>query len=162
MSSRPGAGDKALGLTIRIMRTERGIDRKTLASLTGLSYPYLSEIEGGRKHPSTRVLGQIAEALDVELSELIAGAESRMGGVVASPRTTSAPPPMEPVARAAASAPQESWFHDRQELVAHAMLSEPAGGPRDDDITDELLDLVRRLDPSDQRRLLDLARRLSS
>jgi transcriptional regulator with XRE-family HTH domain len=76
---------EALGRAIRVLRTERGLERKDLAEAAGLSYPYLSEIETGRKRPSSKALFVIAEALGVRPSELLALGD-RYGGRTASGR----------------------------------------------------------------------------
>ena len=65
----------ALGRAIRVVRTEQGLERKELARLSGLSYPYLSEIEQGKKRPSSESLQAIATALHLRQSELIERAE---------------------------------------------------------------------------------------
>jgi transcriptional regulator with XRE-family HTH domain len=65
----------ALGRAIKVARTERGLERKELARLSGLSYPYLAEIEQGKKRPSTEALLPIARALGLRQSELIERAE---------------------------------------------------------------------------------------
>ena len=65
----------ALGRAIRVTRTEQGLERKELARLAGLSYPYLSEIEKGKKRASTEALLPIARALGLRQSELLERAE---------------------------------------------------------------------------------------
>src|SRR5438067_3707439 len=73
----------ALGRAIKVVRTEQGMDRTDLAEQSGLSYPYLSEIENGKKRPSSRSLEAIAEALGMRPHELMAAADSRMSSVEA-------------------------------------------------------------------------------
>src|SRR4051812_29246198 len=80
---------EAVGRAIRVLRTERGMERKELAEAAGLSYPYLSEIETGRKRPSSKALFVIAEALGVRPSEVLALGD-RYGGRTSS---SSGPPP---------------------------------------------------------------------
>lgn len=46
-----------------------------LKERSGLSYPYISEIENGGKYPSQRAIQNIADALDMTPSELLARAE---------------------------------------------------------------------------------------
>lgn len=65
----------ALGRAIKVVRTERGIERKELARQSGLSYPYLSEIEQGKKRPSSESLLAIARGLRLRQSELLERAE---------------------------------------------------------------------------------------
>jgi len=66
---------QALGRAIKLVRTESGTERKELARLSGLSYPYLSEIEQGKKRPSSESLLAIARALGLRQSELLERAE---------------------------------------------------------------------------------------
>ena len=68
---------RALGRAIKVARTERGLERKELARLSGFSYPYLAEIEKGVKRPSTEALIPIARALGLKQSELLQLAERR-------------------------------------------------------------------------------------
>ena len=52
---------QALGRAVKVHRAQRGIERRDLAERSGVSYPYLSEIENGRKRPSSKALVAIAE-----------------------------------------------------------------------------------------------------
>ncbi|HPF78889.1 MAG TPA: helix-turn-helix transcriptional regulator [Alphaproteobacteria bacterium] len=56
---------------IKIIRKYRGLTQGDLAEAAGISRPYLTEIETGRKDGSIRALKSIAGALDVSL-ELLA------------------------------------------------------------------------------------------
>jgi DNA-binding XRE family transcriptional regulator len=100
---------EALGRAIRVLRTERGLERKDLAEAAGLSYPYLSEIETGRKRASSKALFVIAEALGVRPSELLALGDRYGGRTSAAPPAAVAPAPgpmvMPSAARPMASAP---------------------------------------------------------
>lgn len=55
---------------IKLIRKHRGMTQDDLASAAGLSRPYLTEIETGRKEGSIRSLKSIAKALDVPLEKL--------------------------------------------------------------------------------------------
>lgn len=55
---------------IRIIRKHRGMTQDDLANAAGLSRPYLTEIETGRKEGSIRSLKSIAKALNVPLEKL--------------------------------------------------------------------------------------------
>lgn len=59
-----------LGLAIKLRRTRLKMSRQALVHSSGLSYPYLAEIESGRKVPSMKALDQIARALDIPASDL--------------------------------------------------------------------------------------------
>lgn len=82
MTERPeGTVDAVqLGRAIAAARSERGIKRGQLAQAADVSYPYLSELENGTKHGSTRKIGQIAEALGMTSSQLLARAEALARG----------------------------------------------------------------------------------
>jgi transcriptional regulator with XRE-family HTH domain len=66
---------EALGRAIKVVRAQRGLSRRHLAELAELSYPYLSEIENGKKRPSSNALLSIADALALPASELLGIAE---------------------------------------------------------------------------------------
>lgn len=72
----------SLGRAVAALRIERGMKRKDLVAAAGVSYPYLTEIEDGRKSPSTTVLEKIATALDMSMSQVFERAES----IAADPR----------------------------------------------------------------------------
>ncbi|HTE39133.1 MAG TPA: helix-turn-helix transcriptional regulator [Reyranella sp.] len=56
---------------IRVWRTHRGLSARDLAAATGLSAPYISEIEGGKKEGSISAMKKIAGALNVDLDDLV-------------------------------------------------------------------------------------------
>lgn len=68
---------KAVGKEIRYRRTQRKITQEKLAEGAGLHPNFIGLIERGQRNPSLAVLAEIAAALKLPLSELIAGAESR-------------------------------------------------------------------------------------
>jgi transcriptional regulator with XRE-family HTH domain len=63
---------QVIGNVFRRLRRERGITLRELAELAQVSVPYLSEIERGRKEPSSEILAAICRALGLELSDLLA------------------------------------------------------------------------------------------
>ncbi|WP_160005202.1 helix-turn-helix domain-containing protein [Rhizobium sp. 18055] len=56
---------------IRTFRTYRKMTVSELAGAAGISQPYLSEIETGKKTGSVDVLKRIATALNVDLDDLV-------------------------------------------------------------------------------------------
>lgn len=56
---------------LKILRKFRGLTQDELASATGLSRPYITEIETGRKEGSIRALKSIANALGVSMELLV-------------------------------------------------------------------------------------------
>jgi transcriptional regulator with XRE-family HTH domain len=63
---------QVIGNVFRRLRRERGITLRELAEQAQVSVPYLSEIERGRKEPSSEILAAICRALGLELSDLLA------------------------------------------------------------------------------------------
>ena len=57
---------ESLGRAIRERRGELGLSRPELARRAGLSYPYVAELETGRKQGSPSTLHALASALDLE------------------------------------------------------------------------------------------------
>ena len=56
---------------VRVWRRHRGMSARDLATTAGLSAPYISEIESGKKEGSISVMKKIAEALKVDLDDLV-------------------------------------------------------------------------------------------
>ena len=113
---------EGLGRAIKVARTARGIERKELAELAGVSYAYLSDIETGRGRPGSRSFLAIAEALALSPSTLMREAEiyrARIAGEeVEQQRLVPASSPegeiqdrMAMMSEAAPSATARRWFH---------------------------------------------------
>jgi transcriptional regulator with XRE-family HTH domain len=62
---------EAIGGTIRRARTARRRTLRDVSREARVSLGYLSEVERGRKEPSSELLAAICEALDLPLSELL-------------------------------------------------------------------------------------------
>lgn len=54
-----------------VWRSYRGISARDLAAATDLSAPYISEIESGKKDGSVSAMKKIAEALRVDLDDIV-------------------------------------------------------------------------------------------
>jgi transcriptional regulator with XRE-family HTH domain len=59
------------GAVIRRERRERHLTMRELAARSSLSEVYLSEIERGKKYPSALVLERLAEALGLDVADLL-------------------------------------------------------------------------------------------
>ena len=59
-----------LGERLKEIRKIRGLTQEVLAEKVDLSPQYLSRLEGGHQSPSLETVAGLAEALDLELSEL--------------------------------------------------------------------------------------------
>lgn len=55
---------------VRVWREHRGMTARALAEAAGLSAPYLSELESGKKEGSVAALKKIAAALNLDLDDV--------------------------------------------------------------------------------------------
>lgn len=58
--------DSSFGRVLAEFRKRQGMSRSQLAERSGLSYPYVSQLETGLRKPSRKAAAQLAEALGVE------------------------------------------------------------------------------------------------
>jgi transcriptional regulator with XRE-family HTH domain len=65
---------EVLGSRLRALRTDRDETLAQTAERAGISPQYLSEVERGRKEPSSEMIAALAGALDVTVADLMAGA----------------------------------------------------------------------------------------
>ena len=140
---------EALGHTIKVGRTDLGIERAELAERAGISYSYLAAIENGQKQPSSQVLLALAEALGLRSHELMRSAEMRQV------RNQRGPTEDYP-----------QWLTGRErvqrmeEPAAFARMAS-APTPLPVDFLGEMERLARDLSESDREMLLAMARKLA-
>lgn len=90
----------AIGSALRRIRLDRELTLRTVADTARISMPYLSEIERGRKEPSSEILEVICRALGMTLVDLLAEAtDEAMSAVPVS--VVSSAVPDQPVLMAA-------------------------------------------------------------
>ncbi len=77
---------EAIGAGLRRARTSRRRTLREVSRRARVSLGYLSEIERGRKEPSSELLAAICDALDVALPDLLTEAARTMAGETAVPR----------------------------------------------------------------------------
>ena len=152
----------ALGHTIKVARTDLGIDRKDLAEMAGISYSYLAAIENGQKQPSSHVLLAVADALGLHTHQLLESAEGRR---IRNLETTEDYPTW-----LSGSAPQAQAVRSAAAPAVAAPMAdafrEPSPAPPPD-LTDtdayieQLVGLAAAVPESDRQLLLDLARKLA-
>src|SRR5579871_6511132 len=65
---------EVLGSRLRALRSDRDETLAQTAERAGISPQYLSEVERGRKEPSSEMIAALAGALDVSVADLMAGA----------------------------------------------------------------------------------------
>jgi transcriptional regulator with XRE-family HTH domain len=69
---------EVVGDVLRRVRTSQGRTLREVSDSARVSLGYLSEVERGRKEPSSELLNAICGALEVPLSEVLIGAGERM------------------------------------------------------------------------------------
>ena len=74
---------EVLGSRLRALRADRGETLTQTAERAGISPQYLSEVERGRKEPSSEMIAALAGALDLTVADLMAGAAEDLRQVAA-------------------------------------------------------------------------------
>ena len=60
---------------LKVWRGFRGFTQRQLAERAGITTAHVSQIEGGKREASVKVLRKLADALDVDLDDLVPRAE---------------------------------------------------------------------------------------
>ena len=92
---------EVLGSRLRAMRGERAETLAETAERAGISPQYLSEIERGRKEPSSEMIAALAGALDTTLADLTTQVTEDLRRSQSSAISRAARPSSAPVALAA-------------------------------------------------------------
>src|SRR3954464_9487117 len=106
------SGDERLARLIRERREALGLTRRDLADQTGLSYPYISQLETAYRLPSPKAMHLLARSLGLSASDLFQVLPSAMD-----------PPDSVDYGAAAPHA-------DRSEWIANPTFQAPAQQPR--------------------------------
>ena len=137
MRAQKEPGAEAFGRRIRARREELGLSRRDVVEASGLSYPYVSQLETGYRLPSHKALAALAEALELPPNELSASIPYEQALASSDLRA-----PRKP--RAARS--REGWFANPQ--YEAAVAGPPTPDP--DQLARQIADLVATL-PRDRR-----------
>lgn len=70
-SEPPPLWREVLGARLRRMRQRRRLTLTETAALAGISPQYLSEVERGRKDPSSEMISAITGALELDLAQVL-------------------------------------------------------------------------------------------
>jgi transcriptional regulator with XRE-family HTH domain len=70
MATNPKTGSEEFGELLRRGRERLGMSRRDLVEATGLSYPYISQLETGYRQPSPAAIQKLADALQLSLDDL--------------------------------------------------------------------------------------------
>ena len=68
---------KGVGERVRLVRARRGMSRKALSLASGVSERYLAELERGAGNASLLVLHQVADALGMQIADLVSDTVER-------------------------------------------------------------------------------------
>lgn len=79
---------EAIGSGLRRARTARRRTLRDISRAARVSLGYLSEVERGRKEPSSELLAAICEALDVSVPDLLSAVAREMATEMAGQRRT--------------------------------------------------------------------------
>jgi transcriptional regulator with XRE-family HTH domain len=130
-------GSEPLGQLIRTRRQALGMRRRDLVEATGLSYPYVSQIETGYRLPSDRALRDLAAALQVDPMELASTFPQDRQPSVQRLSTPSARP--------------EGWYSNPVFASdVRASGAPPSGPPSVREVVADAVDLLERLSPDDR------------
>lgn len=69
---------RVIGGVLRRVRMRQGRTLREVATAAGVSMPYLSEVERGRKEASSEVLAAVCRALGIRLSDLLGEARDEL------------------------------------------------------------------------------------
>jgi transcriptional regulator with XRE-family HTH domain len=82
---------EAIGAQLRAERADRDERIADVAARAGVAPQYLSELERGRKDPSSEVLSAVSGALGLSVLELTRRAGHRLGAALSAARSPSGP-----------------------------------------------------------------------
>lgn len=68
---------QTLGRRVRTLRLQQGMTQEQLAEAAGLSVPYVSHIECGRKRASLASLERLSEAFGITVDRLLSGVQTQ-------------------------------------------------------------------------------------
>ncbi len=152
-----------LGRVIRVLRAGQARKQQDLAKDAGISYPYLSAIEHGKKRPSSRALARIASVLGVRDWQLLEQATE--WAEAQRPATTSGSPPSRwfagageaPARRPPLDVPPSR--HPARHMVVGSVRDQGPASP-DETGLEEIVQRARKLPPDAFDRLLKMLDRL--
>jgi len=160
---------RGLARAITAIRVRRGMSRSDLAEASGIAVDDLSQIEDGRRLPSSTLFSRLASALGVTAVDLVAAAEAGAG-----PNEPESAPAAEPPGKARrsfvmplmggeweATPGAEPTERPSDEVEVADSLSQEAEENRTV-VLGELMLAIATLPTEDLRRLLDLARDLDA
>ncbi|MGW1802044.1 helix-turn-helix domain-containing protein [Streptomyces sp. NPDC001984] len=131
-----------LGRSLLDLRNERGWSRKDLAERSGLSYPYISQLENGDREPSFDTLTKLAQTFGLAVDALLA------------PAANQRPPGLRPEAPGGQRRIPNPNYHPnashRQQPPAEPPAQVPASGEDRTAVVDAAYRLLLALPPDER------------
>ena len=149
----------AYGEVVQQLRSELGLERKGLAAAADISYSYLSAIESGQKIPSGTFQNNLARALGVEVSQLLAMANDQLASNDGEEQLR-----MSSGESLFADAPSDRYMADESPRPAYnrsVSSSERDTRMSQSGALAELRALLPNMSPEDAAMVVSMARRLS-
>ena len=154
MAARKEPGAEEFGRRIKGRREELGMSRRDLVVASGLSYPYVSQLETGYRLPSHKALAALAEALELPPNELSASIPYEQALASSDLRAS-----RKPRLSSAPSAAGAAWYGNPEFAVGAARDVGMSVSQKPNRVAQQIVDLVGGL-PRDQRLdALNLAQR---
>lgn len=72
---------KNLGITLRKIRSQKGISQENVALGTGIGRRYMSDIENGRRNVSLEIIEKLASFFGMKTSEFVRNIEEESNNV---------------------------------------------------------------------------------
>lgn len=113
--------DESLGERLRSRRKALGLTLAEVAELSGLSMPYVSNLERGRGNPTVEALSAIADALKFDLADLFGGTADLADEELLEMHLAQAPRSLSDFARSERFVAQIQRFADRQGVSVEEM-----------------------------------------
>ena len=153
-----GSGETArhpdLARLLRARRAALGLSRKDVAAATGLSYPFIAQLESGIRAPSVASARRLAGVLGLPVEEVVLAAGA---GVAPSPRWFGNPAYARDAQGIASSPPRGAAAAVlMQEAPPATPIAAPAAGPPTGDVVDAVVALLGTLPPEGRLNALAL------
>jgi transcriptional regulator with XRE-family HTH domain len=147
MAARKEPGAEEFGRRLKARREELGLSRRDVVEASGLSYPYVSQLETGYRLPSHKALAALAEALELDPGELSASIPYGEALASSDMRLPRKPRP---------SGRSQDWHTNPQYVEA---AGAPVPPPDPDGVAQQIADLVGELPSRHRLKVLSLAQR---
>ena len=135
-----------LGDMLRIERKKKGLTLVELAKITGISRPYLSQLEGGTKqNPSDRNIRILAEALGIDLQALELAVESESSERLSTLREQIRTTEKELEEFQECMATVEGYVNKLKNIELSSLNENSLDSPRQEDLLGKVSELLKKI-----------------